>query len=94
MEEGGDPVETARRLNFPAAVILAVGAARTGPSADTALEFAATYYRNMVFHWQRVISALLTPCVVLFWAFCVGYIVVALFLPLVAITNSLTESVY
>ena len=94
IENGGDPVNTARELNFPAAIVSAVGAARSGPSADAAFEFVATYYRNMVFHWQRVISALLTPCIVLFWAACVGYIVVALFLPLTALMDSLADSVY
>ena len=41
-----------------------------------------------------MISALLTPCIVLFWAACVGYIVVALFLPLTALMDSLADSVY
>ena len=94
LEHGGDPLDSARRLHFPGPLVRALAAARDGASLATTLEYLATYYRNVTEHLNRVVASALAPLVVLMWAFVVGFIVVALFLPLVALNNNLAGSVH
>lgn len=93
LEAGAEPAAAARRLAFPAPFvrILATGG---GAELATGLEYLAAYYRSLSVHWQRVVLSAMLPLIVLMWALCVGYIVVALFLPLMAIIDATAASIY
>jgi type IV pilus assembly protein PilC len=93
IEGGEDAAEAARLLGFPAAVRSGLAAART-QELGSALAYLALYYRGLTFHWERVLAAVLTPCIVLAWAACVGFVVLALFLPLVVLIDGVADSVY
>ncbi len=93
IEQGEDASKSAAALGFPAPVRSALAGAR-GQELGAALAYLTLYYRGLTFHWERVIAAMLTPCVVLLWAACVGFIVVSLFMPLVVLIEGVAESVY
>lgn len=94
LEEGAEPAAAARRAGLPAPLRRALEAARHGTDLPAALDYLAEYYRALVTHWENVAASLLTPAVVIFWALCVGFTVVALFMPLARLTESVLSSVY
>ena len=94
LEAGGDPASTARRLGFPDHVLRALGAPTGGNELAAGLEYLATYYRSLAVHWDHVLASAMVPAVVLMWGLCVGYVVVALFLPIQSLIQSLEAGTY
>jgi len=65
-----------------------------GDRLSSSLEYLTAYYRSLLVHWEEVLVSLLTPAVVLVWAVCIGYVVVAFWLPLRTLIDSLIAGVY
>jgi len=91
---GADPRESARRLGFPGPVLEALAVAAGGADLGTRLEYVSGYYQALRYHWERVLVSVLTPSLVALWGLCVGYVVLALFLPLAALINAVIGVVY
>ncbi|MEW6251186.1 MAG: type II secretion system F family protein [Planctomycetota bacterium] len=93
LAEGSDPTEAARRLGFPRPFIQALAGARADGELSARLEYLAGYYQALHVHWARVLAGTLTPLMVIAWGVLVGFIVVALFLPLVALLEGVMRTV-
>lgn len=91
---GHDPLDSARAQGLPGPVLRALAAARSGASLQASLEYLAAYYRSLRVHWGRVLVSIFTPVMVLLWALCIGYIALALFLPLIALIDSMMADVF
>lgn len=94
LETGADPLQSARRLGFPGPVLQALTASGQGGDLAVRLAYLAAYYQALRTHWEQMLISTLTPLLVAVWAIGVGYIVVALFLPLIAILNGTLASIY
>ena len=94
LDTGSEPASAARRVGFPPPVLRALRAAGAGGDLATTLDYLASYYRSLAVHWQRVAASAAIPLIVLLWGLCVGYVVVAVFLPLVSLIEALVSSVY
>lgn len=88
LNRGDGALESARALRFPAAFLHVLGMARDTRELAGALDYLAEYYRALRDHWRRLAIEFAVPLVVAAWALLVGYIVVALFLPMVALLES------
>jgi type IV pilus assembly protein PilC len=94
LEDGTDPLAAASRLGFPAPLRQALTTARTDGELAARFEYLADYYQALHTHWLRVLAAAFTPLMVIAWALVVGYIVLALFLPLIALVQGVMSTVY
>ncbi len=94
LEAGADPLAAAGRLGFPAPFMQALLTARTDGELAARFEYLADYYQALHCHWLRVLAAAFTPLMVIAWALVVGYIVVALFLPLIALVQGVMSTIY
>ena len=94
LEAGADPLEAARKLHGPKPLLLALAAAREGGDLAAYLEYLADYYQRLRLHWERLIVATVTPLLVIAWAVCVACIAMAMLLPLVALEQSVMNSIY
>ena len=90
---GVPPRVAANRAGLGDVFTSALAMIERGEDAETALAHAAEYYRAVAFRWWRALAALSGPMVTLLIALLVGYIVLALFLPLVTLINSVAESI-
>jgi type II secretory pathway component PulF len=94
LESGADPIAAAARLGFPAPVRQALLTARTDGEPAARFEYLAGYYQALHQHWRRVLVGAVTPLMVIAWALVVGYIAVAMFLPLIALLEGVIGSIY
>lgn len=93
LEQGTDPAAAARRLGFPQPFVRAlVSAGRTGELA-AALEYLGSYYRSLLGHWEQVLASLAVPTLVISFGLLLGYVTVALFLPLTYLIDSLIDQI-
>lgn len=91
---GVEPVAAARGLGFPRAFVAAVASAAGSARLPAVTEYLACYYRRLRVHWERILASLLLPLIVLVWALRVGFVVIAFYLPLDALLDSVIRSVY
>jgi type IV pilus assembly protein PilC len=94
LERGEAPADAARRLGFPRPLRTALTAVHTPQDLGGRLAYLATYYRGLLVHWEQVAAGLLLPATVITWAACIGYIVVALYLPIRHLLDSIMDTVY
>ena len=94
MQDGHDPRESAQRAGFPAPVLRALAAARDPVELAAYLEHLAAYYQALRIRWEQMLAAIIGPLLIFAWGLVVGYFVVALFLPLIALLESVIGSVY
>ena len=90
---GQDPVASARALGFPAPVVRALAAGRSAGQLVLRLNYLAEYYDRLRLHWGRMLRGIVVPATVVLWGLCVLWIMLAVFLPLVEITDSLVRLV-
>jgi type II secretory pathway component PulF len=88
---GQDPAASARALGFPAPVVRALAAGRTGGELALRLNYLAEYYDRLRLHWGRMLRGIVVPATVLLWGLCVLWIMLAVFLPLIEITDSMVR---
>lgn len=92
IDAGEPPLDAARRLRFPAALLAALREAKTGADLPAALEYLAAYYRSLSGHWTRALASAAMPLVTILWGVCVGYVCVALFGTLFSVVERILDS--
>lgn len=92
---GGTPaVRAARQANLGAMCVAAIAAISRGEDPRTVLGHAADYYRAVANRWWHAMAKLLWPLITLAMGTVVGYVVVALFLPLVVLIESVMVEIW
>ncbi len=92
LEAGADSVQSARQLGFPSPLVEALLTARADGELAARFEYLAEYYQTLYGHRRRVLAAVCTPLMVMAWGLAIGAIVLALFLPLVALLRGVFET--
>jgi type II secretory pathway component PulF len=93
LEKGAEPLSSARTLRFPGPLLTTLSSTG-GDRLSSSLEYLMAYYRSLLVHWEELFVSLLMPAVVLMWAACTGYVVVAFWLPVHALVNSVVAELY
>ncbi len=89
---GIPPHAAAQRARLGAVFTSALAMIERGEDPGAALGHAAEYYRAIANRWRDALSAVGVPVATLLSAGLVAYLALALFLPLVHLTNSVMES--
>ncbi len=84
----GDPLEASRL--FPPMVVHMIGVGEESGSLDFMLQKIAEFYESEVEATLASLTAALEPILIVFLGFVVGFIVIAMFLPLVKVIESLS----
>ena len=85
----GDPLEASRL--FPPMVVHMISVGEESGSLDYMLQKIAYFYENEVEAALASLTAALEPVLIVFLGFVVGFIVIAMFLPLVKVIESLSS---
>ncbi len=85
----GDPLEASRL--FPPMVVHMISVGEESGSLDYMLQKIADFYENEVEAALASLTAALEPVLIVFLGFVVGFIVIAMFLPLVKVIESLSS---
>lgn len=85
----GDPLEASRL--FPPMVVHMIGVGEESGSLDFMLQKIADFYEQEVEATLQSLTAALEPLLILFLGFIVGFIVIAMFLPLIKIIEGLAS---
>lgn len=85
----GDPLEASRL--FPPMVVHMIGIGEESGSLDYMLQKIADFYESEVEAALASLTAALEPILIIFLGFVVGFIVVAMFMPLVTLIQKLAE---
>lgn len=83
----GDPLEASKM--FPPMVVHMIGVGEESGSLDFMLQKIADFYEQEVEATLQSLTAALEPLLILFLGFIVGFIVIAMFLPLIKIIEGL-----
>lgn len=94
IEAGDDPRSAARTLGLASPLRSALAAARGPQELAAALDYLCSYYRSLLTHWEQLFVSAAIPVTILFWAVCVGYFALALFVPLYAMLDDVMASIY
>jgi type IV pilus assembly protein PilC len=85
----GDPLEASKL--FPPMVVHMIGVGEESGSLDYMLQKIADFYEDEVEATLASLTAALEPVLIVFLGFVVGFIVIAMFLPLVKVIESLSS---
>ncbi len=85
----GDPLEASRM--FPPMVVHMIGVGEESGSLDFMLQKIADFYEAEVESTLASLTAALEPILILFLGFIVGFIVIAMFMPLIKIMEGLSS---
>ncbi len=89
---GGDSVrQAARRAGLGEVTAIALAGGQRGNDMDAALRYAADYHGSVANRWWLVLRNLAWPVWTLIMGIMVGFVVIALFLPLVALINAVSS---
>lgn len=88
--QGESPHLAARATNLGDAFVCALRMVERGEDPDRTLAFAANYYELIAYRWWYALNAVMGPLVTLCAGFMVGFVAVAMFLPLVALIHSVS----
>lgn len=89
---GVAPHQAARDARLGDVLVSALRMVERGDDAERALGHAADYYEAIAYRWWHALAALTLPLVTLALAAMVGFVVLALFLPLVSLINQVAET--
>jgi type IV pilus assembly protein PilC len=92
LREGRAPLDAARQLGFPAPFLRALSAVGAPGELAARFEYLTEYYQALQRHWRHVTASVVTPAMVVAWALLIGFIVVALFLPLTTLIQSVANA--
>lgn len=90
---GAAPHVAAQQAKLGDVFVSALKMVERGEDAERVLGHAADYYEAIAYRWWHAIAALSGPLVTLAIAGMVGFLVLALFLPLVTLIESVSETV-
>lgn len=85
----GDPLEQSRL--FPPMVVHMIGVGEESGSLDFMLQKIADFYESEVESTLQSLTAALEPVLIVFLGFIVGFIVIAMFLPLIKVIEGLSS---
>lgn len=85
----GDPLEASRL--FPPMVVHMIGVGEESGSLDFMLQKIADFYENEVEATLQSLTAAIEPLLIVFLGFIVGFIVIAMFLPLIKVIEGLSS---
>lgn len=85
----GDPLEASRL--FPPMVVHMIGVGEESGSLDFMLQKIADFYESEVESTLQSLTAALEPILIVFLGFVVGFIVIAMFLPLIKVIEGLSS---
>jgi len=85
----GDPLEASRM--FPPMVVHMIGVGEESGSLDFMLQKIADFYEQEVEATLQSLTAALEPILIVFLGFVVGFIVIAMFLPLIKVIEGLSQ---
>lgn len=85
----GDPLEASRL--FPPMVVHMIGVGEESGSLDFMLQKIADFYESEVEATLQSLTAALEPILIVFLGFVVGFIVIAMFLPLIKVIEGLSS---
>ncbi|MBS1704524.1 MAG: type II secretion system F family protein [Armatimonadetes bacterium] len=85
----GDPLEASRL--FPPMVVHMIGVGEESGSLDYMLQKIADFYENEVEATLASLTAALEPILIVFLGFVVGFIVIAMFLPIIKVIETLSS---
>ncbi|MCC6403627.1 MAG: type II secretion system F family protein [Fimbriimonadaceae bacterium] len=85
----GDPLEESKM--FPPMVVHMIGVGEESGSLDFMLQKIADFYENEVEATLASLTAALEPVLIVFLGFIVGFIVIAMFLPLIKVIEGLSS---
>ncbi len=90
LEAGGGPVEACRTAGLGPVLAVALGAGARSGNMDAALRYAADYHEAIVTRWWMVVNSLVWPLCTVALSAVLAFIVLALFIPLVQLIQSVT----
>jgi type IV pilus assembly protein PilC len=90
LEEGTGPVDACREAGLGPVLATALAAGVRSGDMDAALRYAADYHEAIVVRWWIFLSAFIWPLCTVMLGCIVGFVVLALFLPLVTLINSVS----
>ncbi len=93
IEVGVSPPQAAQQAKLGDVFVSALRMIERGVEPDKVLDHAAAYYEAIAFRWWRAMAALSGPLMTLAMAVLVGFIALALFMPLVTLINATAESI-
>lgn len=85
----GDPLESSRM--FPPMVVHMIGVGEESGSLDFMLQKIADFYEQEVEATLQSLTAALEPVLIVFLGFVVGFIVIAMFMPLIKVIEGLSQ---
>jgi len=85
----GDPLEASRM--FPPMVVHMIGVGEESGSLDFMLQKIADFYEQEVEATLQSLTAALEPVLIVFLGFVVGFIVIAMFMPLIKVIEGLSQ---
>lgn len=88
MSAGEAPITAGRDCGLPNPLLQTLSSAREGTDLATRLEYLAIYYRQLRFHWEHLLLSILAPVLVFAWAIAIGFIALALILPIITLYQS------
>jgi type II secretory pathway component PulF len=94
MLEGMTPAEAARQVNLPGPLRRFAATSRSSDELLAELSYLAAYYERLMFHWERIAAACVTPVLVLTVSVVVGLVVISLYLPMRSLLNAVMAEVY
>lgn len=94
MESGTPPATAARAADLPNAWIQTLQAtAMSSASLSAGLEYLTVANRASLTYWQRMMTAILTPTIVIVWGVGIGVVVYNLFMPMIVILEGVLRAI-
>lgn len=94
MTTGVPAAEAAQQAKLPWPFRRLAGPSRSQEEMLSELSYLSSYYERLAFHWQRIVTACVTPILVMIASAGVGFVVIALYLPLRMLLNSVMSEMY
>lgn len=94
MIAGKTPAEAAREAGLPAAFCGVVSRSRAQDPFVAELSYLSSYYERLANHWDRVTAGIVAPVLVLAASVLVGFVTIALYLPMRGLMNALMTEMY
>jgi type II secretory pathway component PulF len=88
--QGTSPHKSAQSAKLGDVFVCALRMIERGEDPQLALGHAAAYYETLAFRWWHALAALIGPLVTLAMGFIVGFVALALFLPLIALIDAVS----
>jgi type II secretory pathway component PulF len=92
VREGTMPHLAARETGLGSVFVTGLRSIERGEAPEPVLDYAAEHYQAIAYRWWNVLASMSTPVVTLILAAGVGFVAYAMFLPLVTLINSVSES--